>query len=91
MMEELLDAECVINHLYNQKIISPADWQNQHPNDQAYSIYFDHHDAVGIIALHIIKRAGKYYIPRSLIAILSARYRFNAEGIYSECIVKSPT
>jgi hypothetical protein len=90
-MNDLLDAECVIQSLHDQKIISLSEWQHEHPNDQDYPIYFDRSEGVGIIILPIIKRSGQYYIPRSRINILSSCYRFSTDTIYSKCTIKSVT
>jgi hypothetical protein len=87
-MNDLLDAECVIQDLYNQKIISLCKWQHGHPNDQNYPIYFNRSEGVGIIILDIIKRSGQYYIPRSRINILSSSYEFSTDAIYSKCAIK---
>ena len=89
MNEDLLDAECVIRRLCEQRIIEMREWQNRHPNNQDYSVHFDHPDVTGDIELHIIKRSGRFYIPRSLIGILSYRHCFNADDIYFECSVEA--
>ncbi|GHV80508.1 hypothetical protein AGMMS49944_22990 [Spirochaetia bacterium] len=87
MTEDLLDAECVIGQLCDQNVISRASWKNSHPNDQEYSVYFNHLGSVGEIHLWIIKRSGEFYISRSLITILSCRHRFNADTIFTLCKV----
>jgi len=89
MKEELLDAECVIKHLCKQNIILITNWQNQHPADQNYLVYFNHpNNEIGDIVLSIIKRKEKYYISRSLVGILSYRHHFNADNIYTECYTR---
>ena len=36
-MNELLYAECVINHFINLGVIENREWENRHPNDQEYN------------------------------------------------------
>jgi hypothetical protein len=87
--EDLLDAECVIRHLCDRRIISMRDWKSRHFLEQDsfdYSVYFDQPDNHGDVRIQIIGRKTQYFIPRSLVKILSFRYRFNAEHIYSECM-----
>jgi len=86
---DLLNAECVLQHLESLKIISMCEWKNRHPSDQDYSIYFENPKSPGDVRLQIIKRKGSYFIPRSIINILSYRHSFNADGIYSHCAVKT--
>jgi hypothetical protein len=84
----LLDAECVINNLYSQRLISMRDWQNRHPSDQNYSIFFPNpNDLVSDIVIHITKRSGRYFVLRSLVDVLSYRHQFNPDRIYTECAV----
>jgi hypothetical protein len=90
-MNDLLDAECVIQSLHDQKIISLYEWRHGHPNDQNYPIRFDRPEGVGIIILDIIKRSGQYYVPRSRINILSSYYEFSPDTIYSKCTIKLGT
>ena len=87
MTKDLLDAECVIRHLNDLKIIAMRGWQDRNPSDHDYSIYFDNPKKQGDIRLQIIKRREIYFIPRSIVNILSYRHGFNASGIYSECSV----
>ena len=90
MTDDLLDAECVIQHLCNQRVISMIDWKSSHLHNQDafdYSVYFDQPDTHSDIRMQIISRGARYFIPRSLVKILSFRYRFNAESIYLECAV----
>jgi hypothetical protein len=57
--KDLLDADCVIQHLCNKNIISFIEWRSQHPNDQNYNVYFNPiSDKAGDIGLNIIKRSG---------------------------------
>jgi len=89
MTTDLLDADCVIQHLCNLKVITVVEWRNRHPDDQNYSVYFNSPfgKLPGDIFIQIIKRSGKYYISRSLIKVLAHRHLFNAENIYSNCAV----
>ena len=89
MTGDLLDAECVLRRLENLKIISMREWQDRNTSDHDYSVYFDNPQKPGDVRLQIIKRKEKYYIPRSIINILSYRHSFNPDGIFSECSVKS--
>ena len=89
MIGELLNAECVLRHLENLKIISMREWQDRNTNDHDYSVYFDNPKRHGDIRLQIIKRKKSYFIPRSIISILSCRYSFNTDDIFSECSVKA--
>jgi hypothetical protein len=88
MNEDVLDAECVINHLANLNIIKVHTWQNPSPNDQDLSVFFEIPGRAGNIGLQIIKRSGCYYIHRSRIAILAHRYGFDADTICTYCAVK---
>jgi len=84
---DLLDADCVIRHLHDLKIIAMRIWRDTNPDDHDYSLDFDNPKRIGNIRLQIVKRKERYFIPRSIINILSCRHRFNAGGIYSECSV----
>jgi hypothetical protein len=88
LSDDLLNAECVIQHLKKLQIISLGKWQDQNPVDHDYSVYFEGLKKPGDVRLQIIKRKEKYFIPRSIINILSCRHSFGAEIIYSECSVK---
>jgi len=87
MNNDLLNAECVIQHLRNLNVIAACEWRNQHPNDQDYSVLFDNPKHKGDIRIQIVKRANEYYIPRSLVGILSYRHYFNADAIFNECSI----
>jgi len=90
MTDELLNAECVIEHLNKKQLIMMRDWQNQHPADQDYTIYFNNPNNLNAdIGVYIIKRSGKYFVLRSLVNILSYRHSFNAHNIYIECAIKA--
>jgi len=85
---ELMDASCVIRKLVEQHLITIRDWQNQHPADQDYSVYFTNpNDLTADIGVYIIKRSGRYYVLRSLVKVLSYRHRFNPDHIYQDCAV----
>jgi len=89
-MDELLDAECVINHLHDRHLITIRDWQNQHPSNQDYTVYFSNpNDLTSDIGVYIIKRSGRYFVLRSLVDVLSYRHSFNADNIYNECVVRA--
>jgi len=61
MTGELLNAECVIEHLNNNNIITMSDWQNRHPADQNYTVYFTNpSNLTADVGIYIIKRSGKY-------------------------------
>ena len=85
MNNDLLNAECVLRHLQDLHIISTGEWQDRNPSDHDYSVYFDNPKKPGDVRLQIIKRKERYFIPRSIIKILSYRHSFSAEDIYSEC------
>jgi hypothetical protein len=90
MTDDLLDAECVIHHLCNRRVIVMRDWKSRHFTSRDsfdYSVYFDRPDTHGDVRLQIISRETCYFVPRSLVKILSFRLRFNAESIYQECMV----
>ena len=89
MTDDLLNAECVLRHLENLKIISMREWQDRNISDHDYSIYFDNPQKPGDIRLQIIKRKESCYIPRSIIKILSYRHSFNPDNIFFECSAKS--
>jgi hypothetical protein len=64
------------------------DWQNRHPSDQDYTIYFSNpNDLISDVGVYILKRSERYFVLRSLIDVLSYRHQFNAVGIYNECAV----
>ena len=87
-MNELMNAECVIQKLAEQHLITMREWQNRHPADQDYSVYFSNpNDLTSDIGIYIIKRSGQYYILRSLINVLSYRHNFNADHIYRDCAI----
>jgi len=88
MTGELLSAECVLRHLENLRIISMREWQDRNPNDHDYSVHFDNPKKTGDVRLQIIKRKKSYFIPSSIINILSCRYSFSTDDIYSECSVR---
>jgi hypothetical protein len=88
-MNDLLDAECVITLLCSKKIIVMADWKKPHPNDQDYSVYFDKLNAVSDISIQFVKRSDRYYIPRSLVSVLSFRHSFDAKDIYTTCAISA--
>jgi hypothetical protein len=88
MTDDLLDAECAIEHLCTLRIIENTDWKGNHylDNDSAdYSIFFDNPNHEGDIRLQIIKRARQYFIPCSIIKILVKRHHFNVNNILEEC------
>ena len=90
MKNELLNAECVLEHLNSKHLITMRDWQNKHPADQDYTIYFSNpNNLTSDVGVYIIKRSGKYFILRSLIDVLSYRHNFNADNIYIECAIKA--
>ena len=87
-MNDLLIADCVIQHLMNGNVISFVEWRREHPNDQNYNIFFNR--PIGLtsdIIINFIKRSGNYYISRSQIKLLSYRHRFNADNIYRNCTI----
>jgi hypothetical protein len=87
-MNDLLNADCVIQHLLDSNIISLVEWKREHPNDQTYNIYFNR--PIGLtsdIGINFIKRTGSYYVSRSLIKILSYRHRFNTDAIFRNCVI----
>ena len=88
MNNDLLDAECVIEHLNNMEIIKMSEWHDSNPNDHDYSVYFDNPKRPGDIRIQIIKRNRVYYVPRSIINILSCRHLFNTNRIFTECFVQ---
>jgi hypothetical protein len=86
MTSDLLDAECVINHLSKQNVISIIEWKNRHPNDQDYTVYFIRDGSTkSDIGINIIKRSEKYYVSLSLVKILAYRHQFETKDIYKEC------
>ncbi|MDR0503588.1 MAG: hypothetical protein LBH16_09755 [Treponema sp.] len=88
MNDELMDAECVIQKLFDKRLITMREWQNQHSADQDYSVYFQNPGNLSAdIGIYIIKRSGRYFVLRSLVAVLSYRHHFNAEHIYNDCAV----
>ena len=87
MSKDLLDAECVLNHLQRLQIILFREWQDRNPSDHDYPIYFDNPQKPGDISLQIIKRKERYFVSRSIINILSIRHSFDADVIYSECSI----
>ena len=82
MIDDLLDAECVLDRLENLNLISMREWQDRNKSDHDYSVYFDNPQKPGDIRLQIIKRKEKCYIPRSIISILSYRHSFNPDDIF---------
>ena len=88
MTVDLLDAECVLRCLDVMKIISMREWQDRNTSDHDYSVYFDNPQKPGDVRLQIIKRKERYYIPRSIINILSYCHSFNPDEIFSDCSVK---
>ena len=89
MKDDLLMAECVLLYLQNLEIIKIDEWQDRNPSDHDYSVYFENPKRPGDVRLQIIKRKEAYFIPRSIINILSYRHSFNTDDIYSECSVKA--
>ena len=89
MTDDLLYAECVLRHLHNMEIITIVDWQDRNPSDHDYSVYFDNPKKPGDVRLQIIKRSEKYFIPRSIINILSYRHSFDTTDIFFECAIKA--
>ena len=89
MSDDLLNAECVIRHLQNLQVISLNEWKDWNPNDHDYSVYFDNPKRPEDIRLQIIKRKERYFIPKSIISILSCRHSFGVDNIYSECSVNA--
>jgi hypothetical protein len=66
-----------------------SEWKDTNQLDHDYSVYFDNPKKPGDIRLQIIIRKGHYFVPRSIINILSCRHSFDAADIYSECSVKA--
>jgi hypothetical protein len=91
-MNDLLEAECVLNHLANKKIITLIDWKQKdniiHIKDVDYGIYFPGAGLSSNVQIRIIKRSGKFYILKSKVEFLSCRYQFDAEDILKECAVR---
>ena len=76
-MSDLLNADCVIQHLLDCNIISLVEWKREHPNDQTYNVYFN--CPIGLtsdLGINFIKRSGNYYISRSLVKVLSYRHQY---------------
>ena len=87
-MNDLLNADCVMQHLSDSNIISLVEWKREHPNDQAYNVYFNR--PIGLtsdVIINFIKRAGIYYISCSQIRLLSYKLRFNADNIFRNCAI----
>jgi len=85
-MNDLLNAECVMQHLVDGNVVSYIEWKREHPYDQSYNVFFNR--PVGLtsdININFIKRSGDYFVSRSQIKILSYRHRFNADNIYINC------
>ena len=85
MSDDLLNAECVIRHLQDLEVILLGEWQDRNPSDHDYSVYFENPKKPGDVRLQIIKLKERYFIPRSIINILSYRHAFNTDNIFSEC------
>lgn len=88
-MNDLLDADCTITKLCSLQIINNRSWKTQQGMDIQvdYSILFDNPNNKGDVRLQILKRAGNYYVPRSIINILAVRHRFDPSNIFTECAV----
>jgi len=87
-MSDLLDADCVMQHLVDGNIISFVEWKREHPNDQSYNVFFNR--PVGLtsdININFIKRSGNYFISRSQIKVLSYRHQFNTDNIFRNCAI----
>ena len=87
MTNDLLNAECVLLHLENLNIILMREWKDRNPSNHDYSIYFENPKKPGDVRLQIIKRREMYFVPKSLVNILSYRHSFSVDNIYSECSV----
>ena len=92
MTDDLLDAECAINHLCTLGIMKNRDWKSRHylDNDSAdYSVFFDNPDNKGDIRLQIIKRAEQYCVSCSIVKVLAKRHNFDASNILIECSINA--
>jgi len=93
MNRDLLDAECVIQHLCNLGMIMHYPWTNQQlipPDYSEYAVIFNNPNNLGDIRLQIIVRSGKHYISSSIVKILAHRHHFNPNNILTNCFVTIP-
>jgi len=87
-MNDLLNADCVMQHLLEINIISLVEWKREHPNDQSYNVYFNRPTGLtSDVGINFIKRSGNYYVSCSLIRLLSCKLRFNADNIFRNCAI----
>ena len=89
MKNDLLDAECVIQHLEVLQVISVTDWHDRNKSDHDYYVRFYKPDRPGEIQLQIVKLDEHCYVPRSSVTILSYRHNFNTGNIFSNCKVSA--
>jgi hypothetical protein len=87
METSVLDAECVIDSLYEKKIIDIADWKRSCHEKNNYPVRFSLVNSNGVIIFDIEVPDGKFFISQSRLRIIACRYHFNADDIYSKCAV----
>lgn len=90
MNNDLLDANCVIQHLTNFGMILHRQWTDNQinpPDYSEYAVYFNNPNNNGDIRLQIITRSGRHLVSSSIIKILSHRHHFNADVIFTNCAI----
>jgi hypothetical protein len=85
MNDDLLNAECVIQHLHDQDFILLHDKRWVFSDNNMIEVQFPIKNKSAVITLQFVKITGQYFIPRTRIRILACLYEFDADTIYLRC------
>jgi hypothetical protein len=83
----LLDAECVINSLYNLDVLKKTQWKRTSLEEKYYTALFYAANSNSTIIFEIEVSNGRHLINLSRVKIIAFRHHISADDIYAKCAV----
>jgi len=86
-MDDYLEADCVINTLFNKGILVKKNWKLEKGTTAYYAVTFEFKDAAKIAGFNIYIKGTYHCIGKTALINQSARFNIPMDDILVQCII----